>query len=173
MPSQLVPRAMKWWTGKATNPSSFARSRCSPPPPANLTVEPLTAQVQVERRNNSRRRRANDPFNDPFFRIQQRPPRSPLRSTCRALNSEHPIRLPENKSSATGDLAVGKYSMSARLGQNLDCETNDAVTLNGSRARHGKHQDDSHVRTSRLPPDFEAFDPEIVRDQIKRGPDKI
>ncbi len=109
MPSQLVPRdevvdGQSYKSVVVRKVALFATTA------GDLTVEPLTAVVQVERRQTSRGR-ANDPFNDPFFNFGRR--REAVEVSCRTLNLT--IKpLPES-SKPVGDIAVGKLSLSSRL----------------------------------------------------------
>ncbi|MBL0060493.1 MAG: protein BatD [bacterium] len=164
MPSQLVPRdevvdGQSYKSVVVRKVALFATTA------GDLTVEPLTAVVQVERRQNSRGR-ANDPFNDPFFSIGRR--REAVEVSCRTLNlSIKP--LPES-GKPIGDLAVGKFSLSSRLDKS-ECETNDAITLTILVRGTGNIKTIPRPQVT-ISPDFEAFDPK-TSDQIKRGPDRI
>jgi len=164
MPSQLVPRdevvdGQSYKSVVVRKVALFATTA------GDLTVEPLTAVVQVERRQNSRGR-ANDPFNDPFFSIGRR--REAVEVSCRTLNLS--IKPLPDSGKPAGDLAIGKFSLSSRLDKS-ECETNDAVTLTILVRGTGNIKTIPRPQVT-IPPDFEAFDPK-TSDQIKRGPDRI
>lgn len=164
MPSQLVPRdevvdGQSYKSVVVRKVALFATTA------GDLTVEPLTAVVQVERRQNSRGR-TNDPFNDPFFSIGRR--REAVEVSCRTLNLL--IKPLPDLGKPAGDLAVGKFSLSSRLDKS-ECETNDAVTLTILVRGTGNIKTIPRPQVT-IPSDFEAFDPK-TSDQIKRGPDRI
>ncbi|MBK6909878.1 MAG: protein BatD [bacterium] len=164
MPSQLVPRdevvdGSNYKSVVIRKVAVFAATA------GELTIEPLTAVVQVERRANQRGR-SNDPFNDPFFNFGRR--REQVEVTCRQLSLD--IKpLPEVGRPA-GEVAVGNYSITAKLDK-VQAATNDAVTLTVQVRGAGNIKMLPSPRVT-IPPDFEAFDPKVT-DQLKRGPDKI
>lgn len=164
MPSQLVPRD-EVVDGQSYKSVVIRKVALFATTAGELTVDPLVAQIQVERRN-ANRRRVNDPFNDPFFGFGTR--RESIEVTCRSLKLKIDP-LPETNR-PQGDVAVGKYSLSARLDKR-DCETNDAVTLTVLVRGSGNIKTIPKPVVA-LPPDFEAFDPK-TSESIKRGPDNI
>ncbi len=164
MPSQLVPRD-EVLDGQSYKSVIVRKVALFATTVGELTVEPLTAMVQVERRNNGRGNR-NDPFNDPFFTFNRR--REAIEVSCRPIKLN--IKPLPEVGKPTGEIAVGKFSISARLDK-TECETNDAVTLSVLVRGNG------NIKTLPkpsfiIPPDFEAFDPKTT-ENIKRGPDRI
>lgn len=164
MPSQLVPRD-EVVDGQSYKSVVIRKVALFGTTSGELTVDPLTAVVQVERRQGSRGR-TNDPFNDPFFSFGRR--RESVEVSCRSLTLR--IKPLPDDGKPVGDIAVGRYSVSARLDKN-QCETNDAVTLS-ILVRGTGNIKTLPIPKVRIPTDFEVFDPKTV-DQIKRGPDHI
>lgn len=164
MPSQLVPRD-EIVDGQSYKSVVIRKIALFGTTVGDLTVDPLTALVQVERRQGSRGR-SNDPFNDPFFSFGRR--RETVEVSCRSLKLN--VKPLPDSGRPSGDLAVGKFSLTSRLDKS-QCETNDAVTLSILVRGTGNIKTIPRPRVI-IPPDFEAFDPKVI-DQIKRGPEHI
>jgi len=164
MPSQLVPRD-EVVGGQSYKSVIIRKVALFATTAGELTVEPLTAVVQVERRTNPRGR-ANDPFNDPFFNFGRR--REQVEVTCRPLKLN--IDPLPDAGRPQGEVAVGNYSIAAKLDK-PQAATSDAVTLTVVTRGAGNIKMLPQPKIS-IPPDFEVFDPKVT-DQVKRGPDKI
>ncbi len=163
LPNQLVPRD-EIVDGMSYKSIVFRKVALFATTSGELTVDPLTAVVQVERRQASRRGR--DPFmDDPFFSLGRR--RESVQVSSRALKlTINP--LPEGK--PLGDVAVGKFTATARIDKQR-VASNDAVTLTVQLRGNGNIRTLPAPKIS-FPSDFETFEPRST-DQIKRGPDRI
>ncbi|MCB9366584.1 MAG: protein BatD [Calditrichaeota bacterium] len=164
LPDKLVPRD-EVVEGQSYKSIVFRKAALFATTAGDLTVDPLTAVVQVERRKNSSRGR--DPFfDDPFFSLGRR--RESVQVSSRALKLA--IKPLPDSGRPEGDVAVGRFTATARVDKQ-EVSLNDAVTLTVQIRGTG------NIRTLpipeiRFPTDFETYEPR-TSDQIRRGPDKI
>ncbi|MBK6767181.1 MAG: protein BatD [bacterium] len=164
LPDQLVPRD-EVVEGQSYKSIVFRKVALFATTSGELTIDPLTAVVQVERQQKSKRGR--DPFfDDPFFSFGRR--REAVEVSTRPLKLSIKA-LPEADKPA-GDIAVGKYSASARVDKQ-QVLANDAITLT-IQLRGAGNIKMLPAPVISFPADFETFEPKTT-DQVKRGPDRI
>jgi len=164
LPDQLVPRD-EVVEGQSYKSIVFRKVALFATTSGELTVDPLTAVVQIERQQKSRRGR--DPFfDDPFFSFGRR--REAVEVTTRPL--ELNIKALPDLGKPTGEVAVGKYTASARVDK-MQVQANDAVTLT-IQIRGTGNIKMLPAPAITIPADFETFEPK-VSEQVKRGPDRI
>ncbi|MCL4304393.1 BatD family protein [bacterium] len=163
LPNQLVPRD-EIVDGMSYKSIVFRKVALFATTAGELTVDPLTAVVQVERRQASRRGR--DPFmDDPFFSLGRRRESVQVSSRALKLNIKP---LPDGR--PLGEVAVGRFTATARVDKQR-VASNDAITLTVQIRGTGNIRTLPVPKIS-FPPDFETFEPRST-DQIKRGPDRI
>lgn len=164
LPDQLVPRD-EVVDGQSYKSIVFRKIALFATTSGELNVDPLTAVVQVERRQSSKKGR--DPFfDDPFFSFGRR--REAVEVSTKPLKLS--IKSLPETGKPVGEIAVGKFTASARVDKQ-QVEANDAVTLT-IQLRGSGNVKTLPAPAIDFPPDFETFEPK-TSDQIKRGPDRI